>query len=364
MSQPRPRFLARLGLGLLVAAALLGGAEVALRTALGPPPPPVRVYSALGDHEQYLVAEGDRIATPYIDNDPPSIPLEVAGPRCAVIGGSTVHGGSGLKASAEFPALVEAQVGFPVVNLGFPGLDSFDLVRVVEDMLPFRWSCLVIYGPHNDFANALFQDRYGSVLGAAGAHATAWLGHFQLFAQVGRAVRGVSGGERKRPDGNYLAGLDEARHAEAVHYLEANHRRMVWLARQAGIRVVMVSPVADMFMKPPGTCEGDDCALVSYQAALRVADTDPARAAHLLREARDRDRVSLRAPTVATERLRAVAREEGAAWVDAEALLPHHPTVPLPARSLFTDPVHLTAEGHRAMADVLVLPVTQAAHGR
>lgn len=356
----------RLVAGVLVALVLLVGLELSLRSSLGPPPPPVRVFSALSEHERYLVADGDRLLTPYIDTDPPAVSLPGSGPRCAVLGGSSVHGGSPVRASAEFPALLGRALGIDVVNLASPGLDSFDMVRIVEDMVRWKWSCIVLYGPHNDFGNAVFQSRFGTPLGAAGAHANAFLSRFQLYAQLGRLVVGASG-QARRKDTTTAVGegsLQGPRHAAALDYLVANHRRMLWLAKQAGIRAIVVSPVAEITGTPSVDCNSGECAGSVYREAQRLADVDPVRAAALLRRARDIDPVALRAPTEAGERLRATAEAEGAVYAEVEPLLPQHATLPVPAPDLFVDPVHFSAKGHRAMAVALEPFVAKAAFAR
>ncbi len=348
---------------MVVALGLLAVLEFALRLALGPPPPPVRVYSALGEHERYLVAQDGRISTPYIEIDPPSSAEAATGPRCAVLGGSSVHGGSPVHHSQEFPALLGKALGIDVVNLASPGLDSFDMLRVVDDMVQWKWACVVLYGPHNDFGNAVFQERFGSPLGALGAHGNAFLGRFQLYAQLGRAMNASGRARSKQWVSSMEGGLYGARRATALDYLVANHRRMVWTARRAGIATVVVSPVADITAVPGVDCATGECAGSVYREAVRLADIDPYRAASLLRRARDIDPVALRAPTEAGDRLRAMCEEEGAVYADVERLLPEDSALPVPSGDLFVDPVHFSAAGHRAMAVALEPFVARAAFG-
>jgi len=339
--------------------------EGGLRLVMGPPPPPVRVLGALQDHDEYLSAQGAYIVANYVEKDPPVISVESKAPRCAVLGGSSVHDGAAtVRTASEFPALLGETVGFPVVNLGSPGLDSFDMVRVVEDMVQWKWSCIVLYGPHNDFGNAFFQARFGTPLGALGAHALAFMERFQLFTQVARLVHASGGTRLKDHDRGALAGLDDERFERILRYLEQNHRRMAWLAEQHGIETIIVSPVGHTLNQPGDPCTSPGCAWPIYKQAMNNADWNPQKAAQLFREARDADRVGLRAPTAATEALHRVAIDTGSVWVDAENMVPQHQLVPLPSPLLFTDGVHFTAAGHRAMAEAIAPAVRQAVAGR
>lgn len=355
----------KLAFGLIFAGILLGTAELGLRLVLGPPPPPVRVYNALGEHDTWLVEEGGQVRTTYIDIQPPApFPAKWDGPRCAVHGGSSVHGGTpSLSATDEFPGLLSRELGIPVINLASPGLDTFDHLAVTEAMLPYSWTCMIIYAGHNDFGNAYFQARYGDLMSGVGARVRAGLEHFQLFVQLHKVLAPVEGLPREvmsrgGPDRNLI---DDTRWWAALRYLEANTRRMVWLAKQKGVVPIIVNPVSDV-MQVPGqqNCSGPDCAAEVYRQAVAARQTDAAKAASLFRRARDLDRVALRAPSAAQEAFHRVAEEEGAIWVDAEKELPQEPGVPVPADWLFIDGVHFTAAGHQAMARIIAPAVRQA----
>lgn len=349
--------------GLAFSAILIVVTEGAFRLLLGPPPPPVRVFNALSEHDTWLVEEGGQVRTSYIEIQPPApFPAQYEGKRCAVHGGSSVHAGTpSLAATDEFPGLLARNLGIPVVNLGSPGLDTFDHLAVTEEMVRYPWSCLVLYAGHNDFGNAFFQARYGDLMSGVGARVRAGLEHFQVYVQLHRLLAPVEGLPRELmgrggPNQNMI---DDTRWWAALRYIESNTRRMVWLARQHGIVPILVSPVSDVF-EPPGQrdCSGPDCAYEVYQQAVAARSKDPASAAALFRRARDLDRVALRAPTAAQEAFRRVAEEDGAIFVDAETLLPQEQGLNLPAEQLFVDGVHFSEEGHRAMSRILV-PIIQ-----
>jgi len=367
-AQPTLSRTKKLVFGLIFSGLLLGLAELGLRLVLGPPPPPVRVYNALGEHDSWLAEEGGQVRTTYIDIQPPApFPAKWDGPRCAVHGGSSVHGGTpSLAASDEFPGLLSRELGIPVVNLASPGLDTFDHLAVTEAMLQYPWTCMILYAGHNDFGNAFFQARYGDLMSGVGARARAGLEHFQIFVQLHKVLAPVEGLPREvmsrgGPDRNMI---DDTRWWAALRYLEANARRMVWLARQKGVATIIVSPVSDVLQVPGQQgCSGPDCAAEVYRQAVAARQTDGKKAAELFRRARDLDRVALRAPTAAQEAFHRVAVEEGAIWVDAETELPQEQGVPVPAEWLFVDGVHFSAAGHQAMARILGPAVRQATQG-
>lgn len=344
--------------------------EIVLRVFLGPPPPPVKVYNALGAHGEFFKKVGDYVQTTYVDQDPPQPFLQKPNaPRCAVLGGSSVHGGSrGLNAESEFPNLIARNTGIDVINLGSPGLDSFDSVQIVDQMVAWPWSCIVIYDGHNDFGNAYFQSRYGDTISGLGARTRAGLERFQIFVQLNRLLTPIEGQPRKhtRPgEEKELPMMDDNRWWSALRYFEANLRQIVWKADEHDIPVILVTPVSNL-TQPPGqtTCDGDRCPEKVYQAAVAMSRTDPVKTAELLRQARDMDRQALRAPTEAQRAVARVADEEGAIFVDAENGLPNDGRIPVPASALFNDGVHFSAAGHVAMANVISQAVYEAVSGR
>ena len=370
-STPRPPRLPlwkRALYSLVVVTALLGTTEAGLRLLFGPPPPPTVVYNAYRQHTSWFLEAGGEVRAAFVDLDPPApFPAQTDQKRCAVLGGSSVHGGSpDIASTGEFPALIAAQVGFPVVNLGAPGLDSFDHRAMLAELLRYPWSCLILYGGHNDFGNTYFQSRYGSLSSGLQARARAGLERFQLFAQLHRLLSPPEqSGERRGGMPTSTEGLiDETRWWAALRYLEANTRSMLWMAKQTGVPVLVVSPVSDLQQSPGQRfCTGPDCAVDLYNQASRVYSSNPTEAAALLRRARDLDRLPLRAPSAAQAALKRAAEEAGAIWVDAEARLPQDSALPVPARSLFRDAVHFTTEGHAAMAKLLAPEVKQMVGG-
>ena len=358
LTAPRTTLL-KLLTGTAVAVALLGGAEGLLRMLLGPPPPPVVVFSGLEPHEEYFTVEDGMVTARYQSRDPfPPWPAAVEHPRTAVIGGSSVHERSaGVAAEQQFPALIEAATGISTLNLGSPALDSHDLTRIVEALLEFQIDTLVVYTGHNDFGNTYFNQRYGNISAGISARAQAGMEHLQLFCQLRRVLAPLSQAAAAGPDTvpGKAPMINRTQWWAALRYLESNLRRIVWMSQQAGVSVLLVTPVSAL-ARPPASqrCpEEGPCSMKLWRSARSVYESDPEAAEALMRKARDYDPIPMRAPSQAVDAVRRVASEEGVPLIDADRDLPRRGPLSAPADSLFYDHVHFTAEGHAAMADLI-----------
>jgi lysophospholipase L1-like esterase len=362
MSRTLPRLLA----GLAVAALALVGLEGALRLTLGPPPAPLRVYGGLaekGDLEP--TADGYRLGwqTDLNTTLPRDRPAG-APPAVYVAGGSTVHGGSGLDPREEFAALIGHQTRAETWNLGAPGLDSHDLVRIVDQVNaaapPAVW---VVYTGHNDLGNARFQQRYGSVRAGLAAHTQAALEHLRLYVSLSRLL-GRRGDRRAQAiDPATQQPLTTAQVEAALRHLEANLAWLAWRTGQDGQRLVLVVPTCDLLFAPPDLpCGAGPCASAEFAEGISRVGTDPAEAARLLSLARDHDHLALRAPSSVGATLRAIANTHSHVdVVETERDLPREPGLDIPARRLFLDGIHLTAEGHREVARLVAASLAASA---
>ncbi len=349
---PRPSRARRLALGLCVASLVLGAVEVGLRVALGPPPPPVRVYTVVPPGDGAFVLENGLVRPTYVTMDPPpAVPAEHAGERWVALGASSMHGGTpGLSWSAEFPAIAARHAGVEVLNLATPGLDSYDLLNIVGQLDALDPTGLIVYEGHNDVGNAWFQKRFGSPEALAELRIGGLLARSRAFVELRRALSPVDGQGRVRGFQGALGGQISAEARDrAERYFAANLRRIAWRCAREGWRLVLVTPVSNVLAEPTRLRGGENAAAAERWARGKaLAAEDPAGAVTELRAGRDLDVVGLRASTRTQEDVRAVAAETGATLVDAEARLPREPGLDVPAASLFVerDPLHLSAEGH------------------
>lgn len=360
---PLHRKLVFAGLATLLA---FGAIEGALRVALGPPPPPVRVFGALGERDHWFEEQDGTAKPTYLpspDWEVPRYAISWEGPRVAVLGASSVRLGSGLHISQEFPALLEQRLGVPVLNLGSPGLDSFDLAAIAEEIADWDLSVLVVYEGHNDLGNTYFQQRYGDASASRRIRLRAALEHLQIFARLNRLFAPTEGTAREQldPSEQIFPSLTADQRATARAYFMANLRRITWLAHRRGMGVVLVTP-ASRLDDPPlhNGCVDGRCAQDAFLEARQLVNHDPIAATRLLEEARDRDGLSMRATSAMTSAVREVAANERVWLVDAAADLPRDAHLPIAASWLFSDILHFSESGHQAMAALIEPAVRDA----
>ncbi len=348
-----------------LAALLLAGLELGTRAFLGPTAP-VPVYSGSQVSGQWLEAREDTVhvisqASEMVDIQ---FPAQPTAPRIAVLGGSSVHGGSHLNASEEFPGLIQKSTGIRTLNLGKPANDSHDVVKILEELLKWPMTAVVVYTGHNDFGNLFFNDRFGTVQQGRQARLQASLERFQLFNVLKRTLKPEVNGSQNvladplRSDTDLLA-IGTERRTTALRYYKLNLERMAWLCERADVPLILVTPVGNIYAPPVSRdCVFEPCAAQLHQEAAALLDADRARALSLLEQARNVDPIPLRAPSPAVDAVRAMGAHPGVTVIDAVASLPVDRRVDAPARWLFKDPVHFSAAGHIEMAH-LIAPIVR-----
>ena len=348
---PRPvTHLRRFLLGLLVAGALLGLLELVGRLVLGPPPPPVLVATGLGPNEAYLVQEGDTLRAQYQMVRPVDpFTRKKPQPRVVFVGGSAVHLGH-YENRVEWPAQTGALLGIEAVNLGAPAMDSFDLVRVVQELEDVEHDAVVVYTGHNDFGNAYFQERFGGLSGGARARMRQVLEHLQIYTQLRLMVQQAPTPRMGQFERQAIT--PQARQA-TLDYLRANLDQIRWMCERRGVPMVLGIPASKLLEQPIATCNQPGCPRPMWKDGMTLRNKDPAQAAARIREAHDSDWHALRAPTVALDMMRDWAAEHDVVLVDVEAELPREPGLDVPASSHFMDLVHLAPAGHAATAELM-----------
>ena len=345
--------------GLLLAAVVFAGLELVLRGGLGPPPPSVRVFRALGEHETYLAFQSTGWVPIYQDDLTP-LPVDDGRPLMAFLGGSTVHRGTPqLRRGGEFPGIVGRRLRIRSANLGNPGLDSHDLVEILRELLakgPENPDVAVVYTGHNDFGNARYQQRYGTVAKGVALRVQVTLERLQVYSQLSRLLRPARGVARQRGQSEDAGPLPEDAWRAAGRDLERNLRRMVDLAQGASVPLFFVTPISSVLMPPADPrCDDGVCLQERYLAAREAGDGEG------LRQVRDLDRVSLRAPSSVRTFLLDLADAHPGVWVvDAETGMPQDPVFGVPATQSFVDAIHLSPSGHRDLGTLIADDLKQA----
>ena len=344
----------RLLFGLGFAVMVLVAAELLLRLVLpGPDGPDGHIAPALVNHGQWFSEVAGTVTASYQEVLlTPEVFRADEPRRIAFLGGSSVHGGTGkVPFDKEFPSLVEEDLGRPVLNLGLPGLDSHDHVRILEALLAYEVETVVLYCCHNDFGNLYFRDRFGGLAPSLFARLKQEAERLRLVAAMGKLVYRL---KLPDPEPATKPGVAPEAISAAVERLEERLHKAADLAEHAGVQLVLVTPASALALPPAGkSCAEQPCARDLWQAGLDLTGEDPERGGELLRQARDRDGIPIRAPGAAVEVVRRVAAERDLLLVDAERDLPRATGLDVAQTALFEDLVHLTAQGHGELARLL-----------
>ena len=302
---------------------------------------------------------------------------------------------------------------YEVVNAGGISYASYRVARVVEEILDYEPDILVVYTGHNEF---LEERTYGEVRDRSPLlrHALDLVNRTRIGALATRLV----GGAEQPVDGrtilptevqarlDHSAGLDlyerdDAMAANVRGHYETALRNIVTMTRNAGVRLVLVTPASNVSDFSPFKAEPTDgldaatvaraqAALEASRMALDAGDVatavraaseavaldprnplghyDLARAleaagrveeaAAEYRCARDEDVCTLRAPTDFARIVLEVGRDTDTPVVDYVSFLSEEAIrrtgAPLVGDEFFLDHVHPTIEGHRLLAELLI----------
>lgn len=324
-------------------------AEVCARMVRTPAGAMVQVHSGQSARTTWLSKRGKQVSAAYQHRSTGSFPMSMIRPRIAVLGGSSVHGGSnGVSQQQEFPALLGRKLGIQTLNLGNPSLDSHDLLSILEELRSYPMSAWIVYTGHNDFGNTYFHQRYKGWSGTIGAHLSVSISRLALF-QLARSLLAKPVGNTAKPNPRkQFSGphITRAQKIRALGYFQSNIERMIWLAEQSGVPIVFVVPIRDIQRAPLGGCHESPCANDLYDEGIAMRADDSNRASVQLKKAVDADEIPLRVITEAQEFLRSLSRD-GVYVVDAPKMLAQSGIVP---SELFQDHVHLTTTGHQKVA--------------
>ena len=331
-------------------------AEVLAKSIVTPTGAMVQVHSGQSARTTWLSKRGNQVSAAYQHRSTGSFPAQMMRPRIAVLGGSSVHGGSnGVSQRQEFPAIIGKRLGIQTLNLGNPSLDSHDLLSILEELQKYPMSAWIVYTGHNDFGNTYFHQRYRGWSGTLGAYIEVWMSRLALFQLVRALLSKPSGNTSKPNPKKQFSGphISHAQKIRALGYFQSNIERMIWLAQQSGTPIVFVVPIRDIQRAPLGGCHESPCANDLYDQGIALREANPKQAAIQLKKAADADEIPLRVITQAQDFLRSLS-QDGVYVVDAPMMLAPSEIVP---SEIFQDHVHLTVRGHQQLADVIATAI-------
>ena len=375
-------FVVAIGCVWVVWSAFQEEAERFLRVRMTPPTP--ELAAALPDGSPDLIhrtTAGIAPAYQSVRKQPAVGPKKPgAGPRIVWLGGSTLHGGSrDIMRTEETPGRAGALLGVESLNFAGIGMDTVSIGVILDDVLSIQPDVLVVYAGHNELGNAVFTGRYGDAETAHFAILRALLRTSRLFQPLEVLLRGQE--KLILPsEGNEKQFTVDAGTRSEIHWrYEERLRHIISKATDQGVPVVVstlmsnaVAPSMDFSCPeamdragfPPGPPEAipvDKISPADIAAAeaispgcrdirwLRARQTgDKA----MLDQLRDEDPLPVRGGRPLNEIIRRVADETDATLIDVDKMA-REAGGGLEPTPWFLDPMHLTIEGHDALARMM-----------
>lgn len=337
--------------------------------------------------------------------------------RIFVLGGSTVQG-CPWSIDTSFTTWLELHLNaadpsrkYEVVNCGGVSYATYRLVPILREVLKYQPDLIVFCEGHNEF----LEDRTYAPLRSQSA-ALAWaqrqVSHLRTYnvlrdCTLGFIAERESTAAAQRPklgpevdarldwkDGLAKYHRDPAWQAAIIAHFDNSLRRIVTIAGDAKVPLVLVSPVSNLEWPPfksehragitaaelsdfdsllsqaRDECAGDlpqalrlleqasaidgEYAEVNYQIGVcRLELGAPSEAYTALLKAKELDVCPLRMLEPMKGAIRAVADETETPLVDAEALFASQSRSGFPDREWLVDHVHPTISGHQLLADSL-----------
>lgn len=373
---------AKFATGLLIAAVFLAVVEGLLRVSMGPPVP--ELAATMPDGSQDLMRRTDSGITPLYQHTRRQAPVSdqrpSAKPRVIWLGGSSIHGGTrDITQAQEAPGRSGTLLGVESLNFAGIGIDTVAIGSILDDVLALKPDVLVLYTGHNELGNAVFTGRYGDVRTAQIATLRARFGASRLYQALEMLVRGRETLTLPSEANEQQYTVGDATRAEIHWRYEERLRHIVSRASDSGVKVVlstlMSNPVAPSmeFSCPeamvragfrsvrPEALPVKQLTDANIAAAESMAPGCPDLAwlrarrsgdAEQLDALRDTDPLPVRADRTLNGIIRRVAAETGATLVDVEAQA-RMAGGGLEPSAWFLDPMHLTEDGHDALARMM-----------
>jgi len=336
--------------------------------------------------------------------------------RIFVLGGSTVQGRP-WSIATSFTTWLELHLNaadpsrtYEVVNCGGVSYATYRLVPILHEVLQYQPDLIVFCEGHNEF----LEDRTYAAMQSQPA-ALAWTGRqisrLRTYNVVRDGVLWFSTAKKstaaKKPllgpevdarldwrDGLDKYHRDPKWRAEVIAHFDDSLRRIVRLADEAAVPLILVSPVSNLEwapfksehradISPAQIAEFDsllqqarDLYATDLPQALRLLERaaaidnqhaqvhyeigtcllelgSPHDAYPALFKAKELDVCPLRMLEPMKALMHSVASETGTPLVDAEALIAAHSRSGFPDRQWLVDHVHPTLSGHQLIADAL-----------
>lgn len=344
--------------------------------------------------------------------------------RIFCLGGSTVQGRP-YSAPTAFTTWLrlaltaaDGQRNWEVINCGGISYASYRLTPILEECLTHEPDLIVLCTGHNEFLEDRTYDhiKNASPVWSVPIRSLARLRSFTLYRQAllrtSGATTKTAGDERPQLPAevdallDYRNGIeayhrDDERHAGVAAQFEQNLRRMISLAGEAGVPLILITPPSNLSDTPPFKSQHrdgltdkelhqwnalakdarssyrdrldksiesltqalviDDCYATTY---FELGKCYAARglyeqARKMFVRARDEDVCPLRMPSSLEAALKRIAAETGTPLIDAHVLLERESRTGILGGGLLVDHVHPTFPGHQMIAAALLEKMTE-----
>lgn len=347
--------------------------------------------------------------------------------RIFCLGGSTVQGRP-FKVETSFTTWLEISLAaaqpsrrWKVINCGGVSYASYRLIPVLEEVLGYEPDLIILYTGHNEFLEARTFDHIQS-RGTLVNEMLAGASRLRTFTLLREGYLRLQGRSSAQPPADrpilptevdalldYRGGLeeytrDEEQREGVIEQYRYNLRRMVEMARDAGVPMVLANPVSNFRNCPPfksqhrrdmtpdeqarwqALCsEASRCldgASFDLQAAIDLYEQacrlDPqhagafynlaqcyeaagrqADARDAFLQAKELDICPLRILQPMNDAVLQTARQTGTPLVDAQALFEDHSPQGIVGSQWLLDHVHPSIKGHELLADTLAAKLVE-----
>jgi lysophospholipase L1-like esterase len=340
------------------------------------------------------------------------------GYRVLCLGGSTVQGrpyatetafGAWLQIGLQ---AADPNRSWEVVNCGGVSYASYRLAPILQEVLEYEPDLIILYTGHNEFLeDRTYQDIKDQ--SAVTVRLQSWASRLRTYCWLRQGYLDLRGGSAAADAGkkpvlkdevdamlDYRNGLaqyhrDEAWHRGVMAHYRTNLRRMIDLAHQANVPLLLVNPVSNLRDTPPFKSEhraglGEDDlrrweqlredartyyatdlwqTIALLEKALAIDDQHAGlhyqlgqccdaigqteRAAEHFLQAKELDVCPLRMLEPMHEDLKRIAQNTGTPMVDARALIAGMCRGGVPDQSWMVDHVHPSIRGHQQIANAI-----------
>ena len=318
--------------------------------------------------------------------------------RVICLGASTAHGSPGADGQTfsdqlDYRLQTSAPGQYEILNLASPGLDSFDMVSIVEETLKLKPDIYFLYEGHTEGGNAFFRSSNLIPHDPRVVRLQMLLsGHLRLYSVLRDLLIPARDASTPAPAPDSEAAVNSRRWARqnqmalTAANFAANLRRIHSLATGAGARLVLASAISNLYTAPrtsahftwlnPEERKEFDTLLEKGQkdqdiaALTRAYSLDPTyaeipyllgkaelalghteKAHQLWLEAKDWDVVSTRAWEVVNSAMEQVATERKVPYLNGMTIAADSSGIP-PAE-LFWDELHLKPAAHTLLANAM-----------